>query len=50
MEAVLRADGDVDALVALYATDLGDLGLGHLRIARTLDEAGRGHRVPDRQR
>jgi uncharacterized Zn finger protein len=41
MEAVLKADGDVDALVALYATDLGDLGLGHLRIARTLDEAGR---------
>jgi uncharacterized Zn finger protein len=41
MEAVLRADGDVDGLVALYATDLGDLGLGHLRIARTLDEAGR---------
>jgi uncharacterized Zn finger protein len=41
MEAVLRADGDVDALVALYATDLGDLGLDHLRIARTLDEAGR---------
>jgi uncharacterized Zn finger protein len=41
MESVLQASGDVDALVAFYAADLGDRGLGHLRIARALDEAGR---------
>jgi uncharacterized Zn finger protein len=41
MESVLRAGGDVDALVAFYAADLGDSGQGHLRIARALDEAGR---------
>src|SRR5215472_965816 len=47
MEAVLRADGDVDALVAFYAADLDDRGLGHLRIARALDEAGRGGEAVD---
>jgi uncharacterized Zn finger protein len=41
MESVLKADGDVDALVAFYATDLDDRGQAHLRIARALDEAGR---------
>jgi len=41
VEAVLRADGDVDALVAFYAADLDDRGQGHLRIARELDQAGR---------
>jgi uncharacterized Zn finger protein len=41
MEAVLKAGGDVDALVAFYAADLDDRGQAHLRIARELDEAGR---------
>jgi uncharacterized Zn finger protein len=41
MEAVLRADGDVDALVAFYAADLDDHGVSQLRIARELDGAGR---------
>jgi hypothetical protein len=47
VEAVLRADGDVDALVAFYAADLDDRGLGHLRITRALDEAGRGGEALD---
>jgi uncharacterized Zn finger protein len=41
MELVLEAEGDVDALVALYATDLGGFGFQHLRIAQLLDQAGR---------
>jgi uncharacterized Zn finger protein len=42
MEAVARAQGDVDALVAIYAADLDDRGWSHLHIARELDEVGRG--------
>jgi uncharacterized Zn finger protein len=42
MESVARAEGDVDALIAIIAADLDDRGSGHLRIARELDEAGRG--------
>ena len=47
MEQVLRAAGDIDALVLLLAADLadpadpGDHGLGHLRIVEELDHAGR---------
>lgn len=40
-EALARADGDVDALIAIYAAELDDRGRNHLRIARELDEAGR---------
>jgi uncharacterized Zn finger protein len=47
MEAVARAEGDVDALVAIYATALDDRGWSHLRIARELDEAGRGAEALD---
>jgi uncharacterized Zn finger protein len=42
MESVAKAEGDVDALIAIYAADLDDRGGNHLRIARELDEAGRG--------
>ena len=42
MESVARAEGDVDALIAIIAADLDDQGRSHLRIARELDEAGRG--------
>jgi uncharacterized Zn finger protein len=41
MESVLDASGDVDALVACYAEHLDERGWQHLRIARTLDSAGR---------
>jgi len=41
MESVARAEGDIDALIALYAADLDDRGRNHLRIARELDGAGR---------
>lgn len=41
MEGVHRAAGDIDALVAMYADELDDHGRAHLRIVRTLDEAGR---------
>jgi uncharacterized Zn finger protein len=47
VEAVLRADGDVDALVAFYAADLDDRGHAHLRIAHELDQAGRGGEAID---
>ncbi|MFF5860010.1 SWIM zinc finger domain-containing protein [Streptomyces sp. NPDC012751] len=40
-ERLLKARGDVDALVAAYAADLAPDGATHLRIARELDEAGR---------
>ncbi len=40
-EQVLRAAGDVDALVAMLSTDLDNHGLGHLRIIEELDYAGR---------
>ena len=42
METMAKADGDVDALIAIYAAELDDRGWNHLRIARELDEAGRG--------
>jgi uncharacterized Zn finger protein len=38
---LLKARGDVDALIAAYAADLAPDGATHLRIARELDEAGR---------
>jgi uncharacterized Zn finger protein len=41
MEAIAKAKGDVDALVAVLAAHLDDRGLGHLRIVTELDEAGR---------
>ncbi len=41
MESVLEAEGDVDALIALYAAHLDQFGWQHLRIAHKLDEAGR---------
>jgi len=41
MESVTEAEGDVDALVALYAAHLDERGWQHLRIAHKLDEAGR---------
>ncbi|MFG2794275.1 SWIM zinc finger domain-containing protein [Streptomyces sp. NPDC048419] len=40
-ERLLKARGDVDALIAAYAADLAPDGSTHLRIARELDEAGR---------
>jgi uncharacterized Zn finger protein len=42
MEAMARADGDVDALVTIYAAELDNHGWNHLRIARELDGAHRG--------
>ena len=41
MQELLRADGDVDALVAMYAAELLPGGYTHLMIARELDQAGR---------
>ncbi|MEV1069773.1 SWIM zinc finger family protein [Streptomyces sp. NPDC050263] len=41
MERLVKAEGDVDALVALYAKDLAPSGTTHLRIAEELDAAGR---------
>jgi hypothetical protein len=41
MQGALQAIGDVDALVAMYAADLGPHGLTHLMIAQELDRAGR---------
>ncbi|MCT9005728.1 SWIM zinc finger family protein [Streptomyces rhizosphaerihabitans] len=41
MERLVHAEGDVDALVALYAQDLVPSGATHLRIAEELDAAGR---------
>jgi uncharacterized Zn finger protein len=42
MESVAQAEGDVDALIAVYADQLDEHGRNHLRIAQALDEAGRG--------
>lgn len=47
MESVVEAQGDVDALVALYATRLDEHGSAHLRIASKLDEAGRSDEALD---
>jgi uncharacterized Zn finger protein len=41
MESLHQAADDVDALVELYAADLAPRGGTHLRIALTLDDAGR---------
>ncbi|MBV9449810.1 MAG: SWIM zinc finger family protein [Streptosporangiaceae bacterium] len=41
MEDILEVEGDVDALVAFYASKLDDSGQAHLRIARVLDGADR---------
>lgn len=41
MERLVKAGGDVDALVALYAQDLDPSGATHLRIAEELESAGR---------
>ncbi|WP_413470967.1 SWIM zinc finger family protein [Streptomyces peucetius] len=41
MERLVKAEGDVDALVALYAQDLDPSGATHLRIAEELESAGR---------
>jgi uncharacterized Zn finger protein len=41
MQELLRADGDVDALVAMYAAELLPGGYTHLMIAQELDQAGR---------
>ncbi|MET7931971.1 DUF6880 family protein [Streptomyces sp. NPDC005349] len=41
MERLVKAEGDVDALIALYAKDLLPSGATHLRIAEELDAAGR---------
>jgi uncharacterized Zn finger protein len=42
MEAMARAEGDVDGLIAIYAAELDGRGWNHLRIAQELDAAGRG--------
>jgi hypothetical protein len=41
MESVIEAEGDVDALIAFYATNLDEFGWQHLRIVNKLDEVGR---------
>ncbi|MFJ9098120.1 SWIM zinc finger domain-containing protein [Streptomyces sp. NPDC102405] len=41
MERLVKAEGDVDALVALYAQDLNPSGATHLLIAEELETAGR---------
>jgi uncharacterized Zn finger protein len=41
MESLLKAEGDIDALVAFYSDHLDDRGQQHLTIARVLDDAGR---------
>jgi uncharacterized Zn finger protein len=42
MESVAQAEGDVDALITVYAAQLDEHGRNHLRIAEALDRAGRG--------
>jgi uncharacterized Zn finger protein len=42
METMAKADGDVDAVIAVYAAELDNRGWAHLRIAEELDEADRG--------
>jgi len=41
MQDLHRATGEVDALIAMYATDLEPSGFTHLMIAQELDQAGR---------
>jgi len=41
MEAILKAEGDVDALIAHYAAHLDDHGWQHFAIVRELDAVGR---------
>jgi hypothetical protein len=41
-ESIARSEGDVDAVIAIYAAQLDDHGRNHLRIASELDGAGRG--------
>jgi uncharacterized Zn finger protein len=41
MESLLKAEGDINALVSFYSAHLDDCGQQHLTIARVLDEAGR---------
>ncbi len=41
MERLIKAAGDVDAMVALHAQDLDPSGATHLRIAEELESAGR---------
>jgi uncharacterized Zn finger protein len=47
LESIAKAEGDVDAVVAIYAADLDDRGWSHLRIAEELGEAGRGDEAVD---
>ncbi len=47
MESVLETEGDVDALIAFCAAHLDERGWQHLRIAKRLDEAGRGDEALD---
>jgi uncharacterized Zn finger protein len=42
MESMAKAEGNVDALIAIYAADLDDRGWNHLRIAGELEQADRG--------
>lgn len=41
MERLIRAEGDIDALVGLLSRDLDSRGYQHLRIAQELEAAGR---------
>jgi uncharacterized Zn finger protein len=47
MEAMARVEGDVDAVIAIFAAELDDRGWTHLRIACELDQAGRGNEALD---
>jgi tetratricopeptide (TPR) repeat protein len=47
MESVLEIEGDVDALVAFLAAHLDQRGSQHVRIAQTLDKAGRADEALD---
>jgi uncharacterized Zn finger protein len=41
MERLVKAEGNVDALIAVYAADLSPTGATHLKIAMELEAAGR---------
>jgi hypothetical protein len=47
MESLIEAEGDVDALIAFYATHLDQVGWQHLRIVNKLDEVGRAGEALD---